>query len=75
MDGAFLAIRDPSDGSVKKKPIFISDLAVTGLHGLETENSDEDKRLQRAREWLEDWKKRDLDNTTLPLSDEQKSSG
>lgn len=46
-------IRDPSDGSVKEKREFESSLAPA-----ENKNDDEAKRLERAREWLRDWKSR-----------------
>ena len=62
-------IRDPSDGSVYERP----KIEISGLPKIE-EKSGERLRLEKSREWLERWKK-DLDSSTLPLSDEQKSSG
>lgn len=41
--------RDPSDGSVREKPVI-----ETGTSGLQTDKlkADEIARLQRSREWL-----------------------
>jgi hypothetical protein len=46
-----MTIRDPSDGTVYEKPR----LEISGLPKLE--KPDDTLRLEKARLWLEEWKK------------------
>lgn len=51
-------IRDPSDGSIKPPPVK-PELSNSGLAKPEGSESEQERlRLERAREWLRDWKER-----------------
>lgn len=47
-------IRDPSDGSIKPPPKKIP--YQSGVANEEIESERERQRLERDREWLQDWK-------------------
>lgn len=48
-------IRDPSDGTVREKPVI--DTGTTGL-AITKEKKDELKRLEASREWLKEYQAR-----------------
>ena len=51
-------IRDPSDGLIKPPPIK-PELSNSGLAKPDGSESEQERlRLERAREWLRDWKER-----------------
>lgn len=50
-------IRDPSDGSVREKPVL--DTGTTGLApALTPQQAEERDRLERSRKWLETYRER-----------------
>ena len=49
-------IRDPSDGSIRDKPVL--DVSTTGLAPAVTpQQAEERERLERSRGWLESYRK------------------
>lgn len=50
-----MKIRDPSDGSVREKPVI--DTGTTGL-AITKERKDELKRLEMSHEWLREYQEK-----------------
>jgi hypothetical protein len=57
-------IRDPSDGSVREKPMPGSDTGMTSGLPIDKLKAEEMARLEQSREWLQDYHQRSASTST-----------